>query len=347
VSELIAVEIYTVSGKTYVDDDVIYCRRLTFVNVGENKLVIVPKKGAASGAKRVLKIVTDLVDTQLGGGVSEITYNLDGDLTLPLIDNGLDPKTKAKIGDSGTPNFFQGPFPPADTASPNFDAILDPLHYVGSYPRALDGGDGKPGGKGGKGAKGTDGPIVEIWTKEIVGPGLKIDLKGQEGGDGGPGGNGQYGGNGQMGSTAVSGTGATWLGVPTLICKQGPGLGGDGGRGGDAGCGGDGGDGGNGGVVKLFYTAGVNVSKLTNLLQKGKGGLGVPSGTPGKGGKSGPAGVNLPPCLPALLSQDGRDGSACDKGKEGGIVQDGLDGVDGYFYYQLVTAIPQLPGLWL
>ncbi len=343
---MIAVEIFTVSGKTYVDDDVIYCRRLVFANVGENKLVIVPKSGAASGARRVLKIVTDVVDTQLGGGVSEITYNLDGDITLPFLDNGLDPKTKAKNGGNGTPDFFQGPILPPDTASPNFDLILDPLHYVGGYPKALDGGDGMPGGKGGKGAKGTDGPIVEIWTKEIVGSGLKLDIRGQEGGDGGKGGNGQYGGNGQMGSTAVPATGETWLGIPNATCKEGPGLGGDGGRGGDAGCGGDGGDGGNGGVVKLFYTAGVDVSKLTNLLQKGEGGLGGPSGTPGNGGKSGPAGANLPPCLPALLSQDGQNGNACYQGDKGGIVQKGEDGVDGYSYYQLVTAIPQLPGLW-
>jgi len=347
-SEMIAVEIYNVSGKNYVDDDVIYCRILLFTNIGENKLVIVPKRGAAPGAKRVLKIVADTVDTRLGGGVSEITYNLDGDLTFPLLDNGLDPKTKAKKGDDGTPDYFQGPILPPDRASPNFDVLTDPLHYVGTYPKGTDGGDGQPGGKGGKGAKGSDGPIVEIWTKEILGPGLKLDLRGQKGGDGGKGGNGQYGGNGQMGSTAVTGTGETWLGIPNLACVQGPGLGGDGGRGGNAGCGGDGGDGGNGGVIKLFHTAGVDTTKLTNLLQKGEGGLGGPTGTQGKGGKSGPAGVNTPPCLPALLSLDGPDGNACIKehGERGGVTQEGEDGVDGYNIYQQVTDIPKLPGLW-
>ena len=70
---MIAIEIYNVSGKNYVDDDVIYCRILLFTNIGENKLVIVPKHGAAPGARRVLKIVADTIDTRLGGGVSEIT----------------------------------------------------------------------------------------------------------------------------------------------------------------------------------------------------------------------------------------------------------------------------------
>jgi hypothetical protein len=344
---MIAIEIYNVSGKNYVDDDVIYCRILLFTNIGENKLVIVPKHGAAPGARRVLKIVADTVDTRLGGGVSEITYNLDGDLTFPLLDTGLDPKTKAKEGSVGSPDYFHGPVLPPDRASPNFDVLTDPLHYVGTYPKGLDGGDGEPGGKGGKGVKGSDGPILEIWTKEILGPGLKIDLRGQEGGDGGKGGKGQYGGNGQMGSTAVTGTGETWLGIPNLSCVQGPGLGGDGGRGGDAGCGGDGGDGGNGGVVKLFYTAGVDTTKLTNLLQKGEGGLAGPPGTPGEGGKSGPAGVNTPPCLPALLSQDGPDGNDCPKEQEHvGVTLDGEDGVDGYYVYQQVADIPKLPGLW-
>ena len=31
-----------------------------------------------------------------------------------------------------------------------------------------------------------DAPVLEIWTKEILGDGLTIDLRGQEGGDGGP-----------------------------------------------------------------------------------------------------------------------------------------------------------------
>jgi hypothetical protein len=98
--------------------------------------------------------------------------------------------------------------------------------------------------------------------------------------------------------------------------------------------------------VKLFYTAGVDVSKLNKLLQGGKGGLGGSPGTPGQGGKSGPPGANLPPCLPALSSLDGQNGNACYRGKEGGLVKDGEDGVNGYSFNRLVADIPQLPGLW-
>jgi len=344
---MIVTPLFVVTGKVTVDDDIIFTHRLQFVRIAEaSQIVIVPKQGAAPGAQRVLKIVADVIDTGIGGD-AEITFNLDGDLTWPLVETGLDPETKAKVGDKGQPDFFLGLPPlPADTAQPSFSAITDPLHFVGSYPKALDGGDGQPGGKGSKGARGTNGPILEIWTTEIDGDGMKIDLRGQEGGDGGQGGNGQHGGDGQMGSTAVPGTDSTWIGIPNAICKQGPGLGGDGGRGGIAGCGGDGGDGGNGGVFKLFYTAGVNLNKITPMLQGGKGGKEGPTGEPGKGGKAGPAGANLPPCLPALSSADGPDGRRCPSGKEGGISQPGIDGADGNTFEFGITALPKIPGLW-
>jgi hypothetical protein len=344
-SKMIVTPLFVVTGKVTVDDDVIFCHRLHFLRVAEpSKLVIIPKKGAAPGAQRVLKIVAGTIDTGAGGD-AEITFNLDGDLTLPLVDTGLDPETKAKPGVKGKPDYFQGPILP-DVAKPNFDKLLDPLHYVGVYPKAQAGGDGKPGGKGGKGADGTDGPILEIWTKEIVGKGLKIDFRGQEGGDGGKGGNGQIGGNGQMGSTAVPGNDTSWTGITYFICKQGPGLGGDGGRGGNAGCGGDGGDGGNGGVFKLFHTAKVDLSKLTPMLQGGKGGRAGPSGKPGKGGKSGPPGFNVPPCLPALFSKDGRNGLECLSEKEGGISKPGQDGSNGYYVKYVIKTLPKIPGLW-
>jgi hypothetical protein len=349
--KMIVTEIFTVTGNTDVDDDIIFCRRLVFV--GPNaQLVIKPKKGAPQGAQRILKIVTNVIDSTLAGGSGEITYNLDGDyfpaIELPIGDSGLDPETQAKTGDDGTPSFNQGPIPLPDIASPNFDILLDPLHFVGNYPRALDGGSGKPGGRGGKGVQGANAPIVEIWVTEIDGK-LILDLKGQQGGIGGKGGNGQIAGNGQAGSVAVPGTDTTWLGVPNPVCKQGPGLGGDGGKGGNAGCGGDGGDGGNGGTAKIFYTSGVNLVNVTPNLQKGKGGQPGSPGTAGKGGKSGPPGTNLPPCLPALGSQDGTDGDPCqsDTGdKRGGVAQPGSDGNDGQYYTYPIKVIPQMPGLY-
>jgi hypothetical protein len=346
---MIVTEIFTVTGNTDVDDDIIFCRRLVFV--GPNaQLVIKPKKGAPPGAQRILKIVTNVIDSTLAGGSGEITYNLDGDpfpaVELPLGDSGIDPETPAKTGDDGTPSFNQGSILP-DIASPNFDLLLDPTHFVGNYPRASDGGNGKPGGRGGKGVNGVNAPIVEIWVIEIDGK-LVLDLRGQQGGIGGKGGDGQIAGNGQAGSVAVPGTDTTWLGVPNLTCKQGPGLGGDGGKGGNAGCAGDGGDGGNGGTAKIFYTSTVNLSNITPNLQKGKGGAIGSPGKAGKGGKSGPAGANLPPCLPALSSQDGADGDPClsEAGDKRGVAQPGADGIDGKYYTYLIKAIPQMPGLF-
>src|SRR5579859_5381599 len=147
---MIVQEIFTVSGKTYVDDDIIFTRRLQFLTTGEATLVIIPKKGAPPGAQRMLKIVADVVDASTAPGVAEITYNLDGDITLPLVDNGLDPETPPlvsniqKVGAKGKPDFNQGPLPPvlpSDVATPNFDPLLDPLHWVGAFPKATAGGD--------------------------------------------------------------------------------------------------------------------------------------------------------------------------------------------------------------
>jgi hypothetical protein len=90
---MIVQEIFTVIGKTYVDDDIIFCRHLVFTTPGECSLVILPKKGAPPGAQRMLKIVTDEINSVLAAGVAEITYNLDNDITVPLLDNGLDPET--------------------------------------------------------------------------------------------------------------------------------------------------------------------------------------------------------------------------------------------------------------
>jgi hypothetical protein len=349
-SKMIVTQIFTVTGNTDVDDDIIFCRRLEFI--GPNaQLVVKPKKNAPLGAQRILKIVTNVISTILAGGSGEITYNLDGDyglaIELPIGDSGLDSETQAKPGDNGTPSFNQGPIPLPDIANPNFDIILDPLHFVGNYPKASDGGSGKPGGRGNKGTNGVNAPIVEIWTTQIDGH-IILDLKGQQGGVGGNGGNGQIAGNGQAGSVAVPGTDTTWLGVPNPVCKQGPGLGGDGGKGGNAGCGGDGGDGGNGGTAKIFYTPSVNLSNVTPNIQKGIGGqIGSP-GKAGKGGKSGPAGTNLPPCLPALSSQDGADGDPCvsETGDKRGVAQPGADGIDGQYFSYPIKAIPQMPGLF-
>jgi hypothetical protein len=342
---MIVTPLVNVVGNYDVTDDIIFCNLLQFGGISP-QLVIRPMSGAKVGAQRVLKIVANVIDTTGSTGAT-ITYNLDNNLELPVgnIPSFADPTTPAKKGATGTPSFWQGPLPPANTASPNF-TILDGLGYIGSFPKATDGGDGAPGGRGVTGADGLNGPTVEIWTTNMIGS-LTVDLRGQQGGIGGDGGNGQFGGAGQGGSVAVPGTDTSWTGIPGLVCNQVAGLGGDGGKGGNAGCGGNGGDGGDGGVLKVFYTSGVNLAALTPMLPGGNGGNPGSPGKPGNGGAAGTAGTNVPPCLPTLDSQNGPDGDAC-PGKDnrgGSISQSGTTGVNGQYATFEITKIPQVSGI--
>jgi hypothetical protein len=356
---MIVTQVFTVTGKTTVDDDLIFCRHLVFADPVEAKLVIIPKKGAKPGALRMLKIVANDINAVLAPK-AEITFNLDNDLTAPIVENGLDPETPlsvpplplqpSKVGGKGNPDWavplLPCPLKDPSIASPNFCPI--PVDLPGTYPKATDGGNGKPGGKGGKGVDGLRAPILEIWTNGIAGD-IEIDLRGQSGGQGGLGGSGQFGGRGQDGAVAVPGTETTWLGVPNPICKEGAGLGGTGGMGGNAGCGGDGGDGGDGGVFKVFYTAGVNLAKFHPNVTRGFGGSPGSPGNPGKGGAPGNPGLNLPPCpATTLLSQKGPDGDMCrqTEGGKGGISQKGNDGKDGQIFQWQVTALPHVASLW-
>ena len=173
--------------------------------------------GSKVGARRLLKIVANIIDTTGSTGAT-ITYNLDNNLELPAgnFPSFADPTTQAKTGADGTPNAWQGPFP--DTASPNFFPPVIP----GPFPKAADGGDGYAGGRGGTGAQGMDGPTLEIWTTNVIG-GVTIDLRGQQGGNGGKGGNGQFGGPRSGGVTRPS-PGLTPLGraCPTSSASSSP-----------------------------------------------------------------------------------------------------------------------------
>ena len=104
---MIKTQIFTVTGNTDVTDDIIFCGKYEFIAPGA-QLIIKPKPGAPIGAPRILKIVTNVINTALTGGTGEITYNLDGDFSpsyqLPLGDSGLDPETQAKTGDEGKPS---------------------------------------------------------------------------------------------------------------------------------------------------------------------------------------------------------------------------------------------------
>lgn len=338
---MINTPIVNVLGNYDVTDDVIFCDLLQFTGLSP-QLVIRPMPGAKPGAPRLLKIVASVINTTGSTGAT-ITYNQDNNFELPAgnTPSFADPTTAAKKGDAGNPNFDQGPLPPASVASPNFNIILDPLGYVGPYPKGANGGDGAPGGRGGDGNQGLNGPMLEIWTTRIIGS-LTLDLRGQQGGDGGNGGNGQFGGAGQGGSVAVPGTDTSWTGVPYLVCNQQAGLGGDGGRGGNAGCGGSGGNGGNGGSLKIFYTSGVTLASFTPLLTGGAGGSPGLPGKPGKGGAAGTPGVNVPPCLPPQASQDGPGGDACSsENKRGGAIsQQGVAGTSGTYKSYPINKLP-------
>jgi len=331
---MINTPLVTVAGNYDVTDDIIFCDLLQFAGISP-QLVIRPVPGSKVGARRLLKIVAKVIDTTGSTGAT-ITYNLDNNFELPAgnIPSFADPTTPAKTGSDGTPSSLQIPL--IDIASPNWLPIPP-----GPFPKAADGGDGYAGGRGGTGAQGMDGPTVEIWTTNLIG-GVNIDLRGQQGGNGGKGGNGQFGGAGQGGSSAVPGTDTSWTGVPYAVCVQQPGIPGDGGRGGNAGCGGDGGDGGNGGFVKIFYTSGVNTAALTTMLQGGKGGNPGNPGNPGQGGKGGPLAINIPlACGTGQNAQDGPPGDACRGGdQKGGISQVGSAGADGSVTAYLVKNIP-------
>ncbi|HUK74750.1 MAG TPA: hypothetical protein VLU99_03075 [Nitrososphaerales archaeon] len=336
---MINTPLVTVAGNYDVTDDIIFCNILQFVGI-QPQLVIRPVPGSKVGARRLLKIVANIIDTTGSTGAT-ITYNLDNNFEVPAgnLPSFADPTTQAKAGADGNPNAWQGPLP--DTANPNFVPLIDP----GPFPRAEDGGDGYDGGLGGLGAHGMDGPTLEIWTTNVIGS-VQIDLRGQQGGNGGKGGNGQFGGAGQTGSGASQGTDTSWTGVPYFVCVQQPGIPGDGGRGGNAGCGGDGGDGGNGGFVKIFYTSGVNLAGLPTQLQGGKGGNPGNPGNPGTGGKAGPLALNIPlSCGTGQNAQDGPNGDPCGGGsdqKGGGISQPGGSGVDGTVTTYLVKNIPSV-----
>ncbi|MGA2666300.1 MAG: hypothetical protein ABSF83_15290 [Nitrososphaerales archaeon] len=343
---MIVTPILNVVGNHDVTDDIIFCGLLQFGGV-QPQLVIRPMPGAKVGAQRLLKIVANVIDTTGSTGAT-ITYNLDNNTEVPLgnFPSFADPTTQAKTGAAGSPNFWQGPIPPAQTASPNFNILLDPIGYIGSFPKATDGGDGAAGGRGADGTQGLNGPIVEIWTTNVIGS-LTIDVRGQQGGNGGNGGNGQFGGAGQGGSVAVPGTDTSWTGVPYLVCNQTAGLGGDGGRGGNAGCGGNGGGGGNGGTVRVYYTGGVNLAAFSPMVAGGGGGNGGSPGNPGNGGAAGTPGTNLPPCLPTQQSQNGPNGSPCPGGNEtrgGGGALPGTPGASGQYMTLQVSKIPQVSG---
>ncbi|HJV50806.1 MAG TPA: hypothetical protein VJ652_05090 [Noviherbaspirillum sp.] len=153
-----------------------------------------------------------------------------------------------------------------------------------------DGGDGDafphPSKNGGADAP-TPAPIVTMYLLDATGNIPPIDLRGQNGGDGGRGQDGGRGGDGAVGLRADG----TFFGG----CCRGVGFGGNGGQGGDGGRGGKGGRGGEGGRVTILTTPpGIAVMASAPPvidINPGQGGAGGPAGNPGTGGFGGPAGT--------------------------------------------------------
>lgn len=191
-----------------------------------------------------------------------------------------------------------------------------------------EGADGKAGPDGQPGNPGYPGrsaPTIYLVANRIEGGPLEIDLRGQDGGDGGKGQTGGDGGLGRPGSRAVALLG---------LCRTAPGNGGNGGRAGNGGRGGEGGRGGNGGTFVLLAPEAA-LEKMASLMyvdiRPGKGGDGGKGGEPGQPGEAGSAGRTESPCASA---SPGKPGAKGEQGPEG---PDGADGEPGLFVKTALT----------
>jgi len=186
----------------------------------------------------------------------------------------------------------------------------------------LRGADGQPGNPG---YPGLSSPTVYLVVNRIEGGPLEIDLRGQDGGDGGK---GQTGGDGGFGR---AGTGAIAL---LSLCRRPPTNGGNGGAGGNGGRGGEGGRGGNGGTF-ILLTPEAMLERLAAMLyvdvRPGAGGKGGEGGEGGDAGNPGPAGRSESPCASASPGKEG------DKGKDGPEGANGPDGQIGLFVKTSLT----------
>lgn len=181
-------------------------------------------------------------------------------------------------------------------------------------PGGGDGGDGKVGPDGQPGNPGYPGrsaPTVYLVVNRVEGGPLEVDLRGQEGGDGGVGQTGGDGGLGRWGSQGIASLG---------LCRTPPGSGGNGGAAGNGGRGGEGGRGGSGGTFVLL-TPGAVLDKIATLMnvdiRPGKGGDGGKGGESGEPGEPGSPGRREPPCSAAAPGKPGAKGGEGAKGPAG------------------------------
>ena len=161
------------------------------------------------------------------------------------------------------------------------------------------------------------GPTVTMYILDGTNNLPPIELRGQNGGQGGLGQTGGRGGDGDCGLNADG----TFFGG----CCRGVGFGGNGGPGGDAGRGGKGGTGGGGGRVTILTTApGISVFDAAPPsidVNPGNGGPGGGPGQPGRGGAGAPPGSA--DCEPWCDEHPERRGS------DGGTGAEGANGFTG------------------
>jgi hypothetical protein len=191
-----------------------------------------------------------------------------------------------------------------------------------------EGQDAAPGNEGLAGNPGYPGrsaPTIYLVVNRIENGPINIDLRGQNGGDGGIGQTGCDGGLGRAGNSAIAVFG---------LCQSPAGSGGNGGPGGNGGGGGEGGRGGNGGTLVLLAPAAAIDAIAAQIrvdVSPGKGGSGGPGGEAGRGGEGGAAGRADSPCPSSAPGKNG------DAGQRGGQGTGGPDGRPGIFVKTALT----------
>jgi hypothetical protein len=164
------------------------------------------------------------------------------------------------------------------------------------------------------GETGHDGGTVVIDSALQANQVLHVNLRGQDGQNGGP---GLSGPSGVMGPRGESGA------DHILDCAHGAGNGGPGSKGGPGGNGGAGGRGGSGGKLILRGSIVAQRFQLDFLAPPGKGGSGGAGGLGGPGGAGGPGGSGTTYCRSASQGPSGLPG---DSGAPGMRGQDGEAG---------------------
>jgi hypothetical protein len=240
--------------------------------------------------------------------VRDLRFDVAGQIFLRGYTLTID--LEGSLTSEGKADFQIAGFPPGERTA---DGRTGPAGGASGNSKGIDGGPGEPG------ANGKDGGVLTLELRSLAPSFVRINLRGQDGGNGGDGGLGAAGLPGRKGEPASNGP---------FGCNRGGGnglAGGAGGSGGNAGCGGNGGNGGSvylslrGKVSSVIQQSSVQhvdslFAKLLPACQLGAPGKAGLNGRAGTGGLGGPGG-------------DGGDGSGfCSGGVAGPAGTKGADG---------------------